>query len=363
MYSIAVVIPCYNSSLTLGETLESLLSQTRACDEVIVVDDGSQDNTKEIIKRFKHYIKYIWQENSGVGAARNKGVKSAISDWIAFCDADDVWLPGKLEIISQCLRKLPGINFIFHDFYIFDSMGITSEAATESDHTIFPIFRENDITMPEILTHNLRLDLTGTVCQRQSVDAYYGVAFPWLALGNFILPSSVIIRKDTFLNEEGFDISFQSAEETEFFLRISKSNRMLYIDLPLTGYRKSHGSLSRKTEMLSKNAMRALFKNCVEDTVVYEKYRKQIHRGISRRYCRLSYYYLSELKCTEAIKNAAASLKYDPFYKKAWFFLLASLLPKYLLRNVKDYKIRQKGKAIISVDRNIQNNHKKELIR
>ena len=113
---IAAVVPCYNSSGTIAETLKSIFEQTYPCHEVIVVDDGSLDGTEEKVRQFDK-VKYIRQKNSGVSAARNKGVEVAESDWIAFCDADDIWHPNKMEICARCLEEFPRFSFLYHDFY------------------------------------------------------------------------------------------------------------------------------------------------------------------------------------------------------------------------------------------------------
>lgn len=339
---LSVIIPCHNSGKTIQATLMSILSQTVRCDEIIVIDDGSQDNTRTIVDQFMERVRYIYQDNSGVSAARNRGVDAATSDWIAFCDADDIWHPHKLEIVRKCIAESDQPGFIFHDFYTFDSNNIIEEAATHSKNTIFPIIIEHEITMSKILNSHTQIALQLSGCPWQSIDIFQGEAFPWLILGNFILPSSVVMRRENFLKEKGFDTSFRSAEESEFFLRFSKSNNLTYIDLPLAGYRISPNSLSKNIETLLKNAMRALIKNCVEDPITYRKYKRLIKHAIGRRHCRISYYYLSILRREDSFKAAIAALKYDPLQKKAWFYLISSLLSKGILKSVRKYKARKK---------------------
>ena len=94
---VSVVIPTYNSSQFIVETLESVFAQTYKDYEIIVVDDGSTDNTKEVLQPYTSRIKYIYKENGGPASARNVGIKSAQGEYIAFLDSDDRWLPEKLE--------------------------------------------------------------------------------------------------------------------------------------------------------------------------------------------------------------------------------------------------------------------------
>jgi glycosyltransferase involved in cell wall biosynthesis len=104
---ISVVIPTYNRATIVPRAIESALSQTRPADEVIVVDDGSRDDTASTVARFGDRIRCIRQENGGVSKARNAGVLAATGDWIAFLDSDDVWIPRKLETQVRQLAQHP----------------------------------------------------------------------------------------------------------------------------------------------------------------------------------------------------------------------------------------------------------------
>src|SRR4026208_1635519 len=97
---ISVIVPAYNASHTLGETIESVLSQSFSDLELIIVDDGSTDRTREIVSKYNQKderITYVWQINSGVSAARNKGVEISKGKYISIIDADDLWDKCKLE--------------------------------------------------------------------------------------------------------------------------------------------------------------------------------------------------------------------------------------------------------------------------
>jgi glycosyltransferase involved in cell wall biosynthesis len=104
-YSVSVVIPAYNADKHIARTIESVLTQTRSADEIIVVDDGSSDKTAEAVKAFGDKVRYIHQQNAGASVARNTGIEAAENDWIAFLDADDEWLENKLEIQMNLLER------------------------------------------------------------------------------------------------------------------------------------------------------------------------------------------------------------------------------------------------------------------
>ena len=96
-YSISVVIPAYNAAEHISRTIYSVAGQTFPAKEIIVIDDGSTDSTSEVVKSFGEKVQYIYQQNAGVSAARNAGIEAATSEWIAFLDADDLWIADKTE--------------------------------------------------------------------------------------------------------------------------------------------------------------------------------------------------------------------------------------------------------------------------
>lgn len=105
MPKISVIIPTYNRAETLIESLKSVLDQTHPAHQIIVVDDGSTDNSVSMLSPFRSRIDYIRQENAGVSAARNTGLAAATGDWIAFLDSDDVWYPNRLSVLVRDIRK------------------------------------------------------------------------------------------------------------------------------------------------------------------------------------------------------------------------------------------------------------------
>lgn len=112
---VSVIIPAYNAAQFIEETLESVFRQTCTNMEVIVVDDGSTDDTKSRLQAYDSRIHYIWQPNSGVGAARNRGIHAASGEYLAFLDADDLWDPEKLRAQLAVATRNPGSGLIACD--------------------------------------------------------------------------------------------------------------------------------------------------------------------------------------------------------------------------------------------------------
>lgn len=122
--SVSVVIPAYNFGAFLPETIRSVREQTHPDVEIVVVDDGSTDETPEVLKRVEGPdLRWRHTPNRGVSAARNLGIELAEGDYVAFLDADDLWLPEKLERQVRLLQDEPDIGFVFCDFVRFDKDG------------------------------------------------------------------------------------------------------------------------------------------------------------------------------------------------------------------------------------------------
>ncbi len=140
---ISAVIPAYNSEKYILDAIDSIKNQTRAVDEIIVIDDGSIDNTQQLIQTKTENIIYKKQENQGPSAARNSGIKMASGDWIAFLDADDQWTPDKIEKQCAVLNKSPKLKLIAGDM---QEIGMRNELITQSvldKHQLLEEFKRN----------------------------------------------------------------------------------------------------------------------------------------------------------------------------------------------------------------------------
>jgi glycosyltransferase involved in cell wall biosynthesis len=113
---ISVIVPTYNRADLIAETLASILNQSHRPSEIIVVDDGSRDNTEAIVREFGSQIKYVRIDNSGECRARNVGVSAASAPWIAFCDSDDLWHPDKLLLQARLFERASDVEYSFTNF-------------------------------------------------------------------------------------------------------------------------------------------------------------------------------------------------------------------------------------------------------
>ena len=210
---ISVVIPTFNRISLVARAIDSVLKQSLNPYEIIVVDDGSDDGTSEMIQNKYKSVKLIQQQNNGVSAARNNGIKHAKGDWIALLDSDDEWIEKKLENQVDRLIKTPEYDFC---------------------HT-------NEIW----IRNGVRVN------QRKKHEKYGGYIFDKCLDICRISPSSVLFRKNILDHIGWFDSQLPVCEDYDLWLRITSEYRILFIDEPLIiKYGGHDDQLSRSVESI-----------------------------------------------------------------------------------------------------------------
>jgi glycosyltransferase involved in cell wall biosynthesis len=141
---IDVVIPTFNRAYCLKRTIDSVLSQTYKELKLYVIDDGSTDETKNLISQYQNEsrLRYFYQNNKGVSAARNSGIKMGQAEWVAFIDSDDEWLPNKLETQVDFIKKNPNIRFI-HSNEIWMRNGVRVNPKKKFDKSYHDLFKRS----------------------------------------------------------------------------------------------------------------------------------------------------------------------------------------------------------------------------
>ena len=221
--NVSVIIPTYNRKNLLKRALHSVSSQTFVPHEIIVVDDGSSDGTKDwVLERFP-YVRYIYQDNSGVSSARNAGIKEAKGSWIAFLDSDDEWMSNKLEQQKRVINS-------FQEAWLCH----TDE-----------IWIRNGVRVNQMKKH----------------QKYGGDVFENCLDICRISPSSVLIKKEVFEMVGLFDESLKVCEDYDLWLRITSVLPVIFLDEPLiTKYGGHSDQLSRVDSGIEKYRIRSLEK-------------------------------------------------------------------------------------------------------
>jgi glycosyltransferase involved in cell wall biosynthesis len=220
---ISVIIPTYNRATLLQEAIDSVLAQTYQDFELLVVDDGSTDQTNELVTEYGERITYIFQENRGVSSARNLGIQSSTGQFIAFLDSDDLWLPEKLE----------------------------QQVAIMEHHSDLQLCHTEEIW----IRRGVRVN------PKKKHKKYSGYIFPYCLPLCVISPSSVMIRRTLFAKVGYFDEHLPACEDYDLWLRITKDYPVYFIETPVLIKRGGHpDQLSRKYWGIDRFRIQALEK-------------------------------------------------------------------------------------------------------
>jgi len=299
MSTVSVVLPTYNRAQWLPRTIDSILCQSHPPAEVLVVDDGSSDETEGIIRSYDRRVRYFRQENAGVSAARNRGIQAAIGRWIAFADSDDLWHPTKLEVQLTALAKSSNASWCISGCNLIDPQDrpLPNE---QSWKIVFPVFNAIRATPDQhFASALLRLSVSAA---RQDHAVYHGDLFGLLFLGNVGLPSSLLVSRNLLSKTGGFDESFRVAEETELIHRLSSVAEGTIVMTPLVGYRVTQAdslTSSDNTVTLIRNALLS-GERAARLRKLTEVEAEMFSRGRGLLLLRLAYAQLSDLNLTEA---------------------------------------------------------------
>ncbi len=217
---VSVIIPAYNCASTVAETLDSVLEQDHRKTEVIVVNDGSTDNTLEVLRGYADRVRIIDQPNAGPPAARNAGIRAATGEYIAFLDADDVWVQGKLTAQARHLDGNADVGTVFTDWYVWNS---------EADGT----FRRR----PEIESRHVddRVD-----------PALSGWLYTKLLFTSELLTTTVMIRASVIRKVGDFDLRLWNGDDYDYWLRCSREGKITKLASIGALYRILPNSVSRR---------------------------------------------------------------------------------------------------------------------
>jgi len=298
MQKISVIIPTYNSASYLPEAIESVLAQTYENYEIIVIDDGSTDNTKEVVVPYLDQIVFLQIENGGPAKARNHGIRYSIGDYVAFLDADDIWYPIKLDRQMTLFKKNPQYGLMYSD---------VSYARTYSSQK-------------------------GRTFHSYCKHVKEGRIFSELLHECFIALSSVIVKRDCLERVGLFDENCELWQGYDLWLRIAFENQIGLVNEPLY-YRRIHEENRFYSDSL---------KNILSIIMIMEKWdkdalrlseadRKIVNQRLCAKYRSLGKYYLT-VGCHDKARSALKkSIARGSFAKGVVLFGL-SIIPYFVVQ-------------------------------
>lgn len=287
MVKLSIVIPTYNNAHLLPETLVSILNQDGGKFDLIVVDDGSTDNTRVLIASYGTRITYLYQENSGgCSKPRNVGIRHALGEYIAMFDSDDIMKPGKIKLQVDFLDSNPEIGFVFTDFCDFRGQEISP-----SHVSTCPVFnklgKKKVGDKAYIINHS---------------DAYEA-----LLLENFIGGSSMMFRKSLFEDVGPFDERFEVSEDIDFTLRVARKCNIGFID-KIGHLRRLHdGNITSKAEKILTGSL-CVFNDHLAVPKSFKTQQRLLDK-IADLHSSLAYHYREGGRYRDALSEYSAVLK------------------------------------------------------
>jgi len=286
---VSVVIATYNMGQYLPFAVRSVLEQTYTHLEVHVVDDGSTDNTKDVMKQFSNEsrVHYYYQKNSGQAKAKNKGILESKGDYIAFLDADDMWTPDKLQKQLPCFDASKKVGVVYTNFAYTNEKGVIL-------HT------------PE------RKYYSGKITGR-------------LLIENFVNGMTSIVRRECFETVGLFDESFPMGIDYDLWLRISTKYTFLFLDEITYLYRLWQGQMSKNYAKRYECAIKIMNKFLEENPDFVNK--KTVNEAWAHTYTGRGNCWVNfEKNKPKAFKDYLTALKYKPFYMPAWKSIVKLLI-------------------------------------
>lgn len=313
--SISVVIPAYRAAAYIGEALESVLAQAQPSTEIIVVNDGSPDSDalERVLESYRDRIVYLKQENGGVSSARNAGILAARGEWLAFLDADDIWMPNYLETQFTFLRDNPGFDMVFPNCVNFGN----SPLAGSLNMDLSPIHGE--------------------------------ITFLRALAGECTIAYCALIRREIVIRAGLFDTTLRGSEDFNLWLRILKlGGRIGYHHIPLYRHREHDQSLTSDNIWMGERILESLQRSeetipmTAEEHAAAEKHRRKIQFQLALLRGKAAFEAKNWAPAIEQFKQANTL---RPSRKLQLIVFLLRRCPG-LLYNV--FEARQKAAAVLS---------------
>lgn len=305
---VTIITPVFNLNPVLKETLDSIIGQTFADFEVLVIDDGSDDGTPELVQQYiakDHRIHLLYNAHKkGVSGARNTGIENARGEWLAFLDGDDLWLPDALRLRLQALEQYPDVSFISCDYACFYDHVNNCEPSRACSN---PIWHEY---FGEALT-------TGR-------SVYLANPLPAFLRTVLVHTNTVMVKTALVKKLKGFNESLPTAEDVLLWIRISCNSTFVFVPKTLAFYRQRAGSLTHTNKSLFHYAPMA-YQTLLADPE-FSDYRAEIVNNIQIFIHQNSFFYRKQKQYWRAFMSSIESIIWEPMSWVSWKNLLASLL-------------------------------------
>ena len=341
--SVSVIVPTYNRAAFLPIAIQSLFEQSFQNIEIIVVDDGSTDETKVVLEPLMDKIKYITTEHKGTAHARNTGMKAATGEYIAFLDSDDLYLPHKLELQVAFMEDHPEVDMVCTEFSGVDIDGNIDEFHMRDYH---PIWKRMELTCEDIFSIQGKCS---PVSVGEEFTYYIGNIFKFVLMDTLFPTNTVLLRKKILKNVGYQNESYRYLQEYEFFLRICKNHMVGFINTPTYMLYYHHAQSTNfitiegektKQEVLKRIEVLSILLSCVldwgyADKAYYKKNKNLVNCRFAELYCIIGVEWLEYGDQKKARKSFQSSYKFA-FGIKApifwWFSFIPGILRRFMIK-------------------------------
>ena len=321
---VSVVIPAYNAAQYVSEAIESALAQTYQNQEIIIVDDGSNDNTFELVSnKFGEKVTLLKQKNAGPSSARNRGIMTSRGEYIAFLDADDLWLANKISEQVGLMEKYLDVGMVFGN-------AVTLKDGKKSEKSHF----EEEGLDEEYFGDRI----------------YYKEAFKKLFKKNIIMTQTVMMRSSILEKSGGFDTDFHFAEDFLLWLNIARVTKIAYQPQVVAFRRKHANNLTNDPKKPIFNRPRLYQKLMETHGDSLPKAGIDIYSKMAKAWFQLGHYKLYNQGEIDVSKYFAKSLIIKPTLKCALYLLISKLglCPGAVrIRQIIKLKLRKNNDSII----------------
>lgn len=302
---VSVVIPLYNKCDRILYSLRSVFSQIIQPLEIVVVNDGSTDGSEQLVKELNNpLVRLINQPNSGVSAARNKGIEVSLGDWIAFLDADDEWFPDYLETIEKLNSDYPKAKVLGTAYLLQDYKGNRK---------------------------NIKLNKIPFQGEQGILSNYFEVAS---CSHPPLWTSAVVVKKEALLEVGGFPVDIKSGEDLLTWAKLAVQNEIAYCLRPHSIFFLAQAHEVSETPVRLHNERDFVGQELINLTMIPGNNRS-IKKYISHWYQMRTSVLLRINDRKNAIKYALKALKYDQLNFKIYLFLIFAFLPEYIKNKIK----------------------------
>lgn len=329
---VSVIVPTLNRGYCVAAAIASAQRQTYSNLEILVVDDGSTDDTREIVVELASAddrVKYLHKENGGVAAARNYAIRNAAGAYFAFLDSDDAWKPWKIELQLACLRRCPQAGMIWTDMEAIDGSGrVLSARYLREMYHAYSVFRTE-----ELFAHSEPLETVADDHHAHfaGCDLYHGEIFSAMITGNLVHTSTVLISRQR-LEEAGVfpEHMRQGGEDYHFHLMTCRAGQVAFADVATIEYRV--GASDQITETASTIHFARAYLQTISGVLERDRSRitlsrKQIERILARAHGWLGEEAAEIGERAEARTHLLASFRYQVLQPRVLARLVAVCLP------------------------------------